>query len=238
MLRTRSFLKYSIIIATLAIISMIPMLAHIDTQTISYASANELTITIDGYADKEVAPDYAKIYANIISVDLDSKVAKNKAMKIFEQIKSDLSTSELDTKNIIIDSFSSYPNYQISCRQSSLGNYANLRFSITTNLENISKIITILEDNGINEITSIEYQVSNEKSIYNDLLKDAISNAEQKAKDTLATDDLQIIEIEEKDNYYCGTLYKYGLDIFDDASNVGKIKISAKVQVKFSVQAM
>ena len=238
MQKTKNILKYGIILTILIILALIPMLTNNNTHLISYADSSNLTITLDGYAEKEVSPDYATINANIVSVDLDSKIAKNKAMEMFNEIKNQLNKSQIDNENIIIDSFSSSQNYQVSCRQSSLGNYVYLRFSIKTNLDNITKILTILEDNGVNEITSIEYSVSNDKTIYNDLIKDAILNAEQKAKDTLGTDNLQITEIEEKDNYYCATLYKYGTDIFDDTTNLGKIQITAKVQVKFSVQSM
>ncbi len=235
MLNYKSLSKNSLILISIMLLLLIPMINSSQNAITAYAESSQLSITIDGTAEQEVTPDTATIYANIQSLDLNEKTAKEKSKEIYNKVKNELIQNGLDSKNITIISFSLNDNQIQNYRQKSLGYCSNLRFQFKTNTKNMSSFFEILSNNGINDICSIEYSYSQSTNIYNELLKKAMNNAEQKAMDMLSNDNLQIVEITEKDNYYCPTLYKSGLDVFDDTNNIGQIKITAKVQVKFSV---
>ena len=170
------------------------------------------------------------------SVDMDAKVAKNATKELFNKAVTVLKDLGIEDQDIIMTSSYSNPSYDYTCGKAFMGHSSTIYFNYEVDLDKVQNSIDKLVENGFEDITNIQYNLRDSESVYNDLLKEALNNAEQKAKDIVGNDNLQIVKICEKDNYYYPTLYRSGSEVLNDGAYIGKIEISAQVQVKFSLQ--
>lgn len=205
-------------------------------KAVASASYDNMTVTVIGKAEQEVAPDYAVINMRVQSVDMNAKVAKSTTKELFNKAVDILKDLGINDQDIIMTSSYSSPSYDYTCGKAFIGHSSTIYFNYEVDLENAQSSIDKLIENGFEDITSIQYNLRDSETVYNELLKEALNNAEQKAQDIVGNNNLQIIKISEKDNYFCPTLYISGSEALNDGAYVGKINISAQVEVKFALQ--
>lgn len=201
-----------------------------------FATSGTTTLSIYGQSTQKVLPDKARVNASIQTLNLDVKKAKQEAFDCFEKIKTALLELGVENKDVQISYFSTYPHCEGADR-SIIGYYANLSFDYSiNNLENIQSSIDKLLENGVTNVCGINYEVSNYKAIYENMLKSAIKNAKDKAKIILNDQNLQIKSIFEEECYNMNCIYKcyYELAQNQNYAENNRIEITAKVKVEFN----
>lgn len=234
----KNWIKYSIV-ASLAICILGTRCIAMQPAPIMAVSAleNETTISVYGEAEREVTPDEAKIRVSIQNLDMDPKVSKDATLTQFDKAINSLVQYGIDKDCISMDRFSTYPSYDYQNGQTLIGYYAVLDFCYNiNNLADIQPTLDILNDNEVVVVDSITFSVSNEKDIYNELLTEAVQNANQKAS-KIAGNDTQLIttQICEENTYYCATLYRNVEASTTDTNLIGNVTIQAKVKVTYNL---
>lgn len=208
-------------------------LGNKSTQQQDYLS-DEFSISVCGEATKSVKPDFAKIYVAIETLDMDVEQAKNINFEKFDKILKGLSDLGFSKDDIILESFTSYPNYDYASGKTLTGYYFTTSFSVKVDdLENIKNVIDDMTSNGVSSIKNINYQVSNLDDVYDQVLIEALENAKTKAK-KLTNQDLTIKSIKEETVYSSTSLYKTYAESIQNNDLIGQLDIKAKVIVTFS----
>lgn len=228
-------MKRKIFIVILCI-AMIASFGCFSKENRVFATSGTTTLSIYGQSTQKVLPDKARVNASIQTLNLDVKKAKQEAFDCFEKIKTALLELGVENKDVQISYFSTYPHCEGADR-SIIGYYANLSFDYSiNNLENIQSSIDKLLENGVTNVCGINYEVSNYKAIYENMLKSAIKNAKDKAKIILNDQNLQIKSIFEEECYNMNCIYKcyYELAQNQNYAENNRIEITAKVKVEFN----
>lgn len=194
------------------------------------AEAELKCISVIGDASVEVAPDTAKISAEIQTVDMDSVKSKDSNLEITDKIMIDLKNS--GAENVMIDSFSTYACYDYNEGKSLSGYCTNTIISFTiNNLEETKTYIDKLIEDGATSIRNITYSSSNFDKAYEEAIGLAVENAKSKCQ-CLGGEGLEIVSIKEDYAYSSNYLYKTYCDGIDFGDQ--NITVNAKVIVKFA----
>jgi uncharacterized protein YggE len=224
------------IVSLLAVPALIAVpLVTTPVQTEALAEDENFCISIIGKAQTEVSPDYADVTLTIENLDSDVSSAKDKTFAIFDKAVESLTGNGVLRENIIVEGYSSHPNYDYTCGKSLIGYYSNLTFTYKT--DDIAQIKTTIDgvtEVGVTNVQSIKYGISNEEELYNTTLSNAIENAKAKAKKVFGHDSIQIIGLEEESVYYSSSLYRYYDSSLESQDMVGKVTIQARARVKFA----
>lgn len=189
--------------------------------------ADQTKLCVVGEATKTLTPDRAQVYAQAKGFGKDCTEAKDEAFKMFDKAVEALVAHGCDKSKITIESFYSRPCRECHCQ----GCHGNLSFSFfVEDLSKTDEIISAILENGVDEVSSICYEVSNIEEEYTLLLSDALENAKTKASKLLG-DDLQLIDIREESVYYSNCLYREYVE--NGSSYVGGIEVKTRVEATF-----
>lgn len=189
----------------------------------------ELTLT--GSASISIAPDCAKISAEIQTLDMDKVKSKDDNFEIFENVLQALEENGIERDEVTLDCFYSYASYDYGNGKSLLGHYTTTDFSFSVKtLDEIKKYVDILTESGTTSIKNITYSASNYDEKYTEALQMAINNAKEKAK-AIGGESLTLKEIKEESVYSSSTLYRTYSE--NAPQMIGEITISAKVVAVF-----
>ena len=190
-------------------------------------------ITI-GEAKISLKADMARVTATITETNNELSKAKDITFDKYTQAKEKLANFGVEEKDINLNYFSTYPTYDNTFERNLVGYKATLCFEfLLDGLENIKPAIDTLNEIGITNINSVDYQIKEYASEYNNLLKSAIENATEKAKLMLGKESVEIKQIVEQETYNSCSLYKcyYDTQSLSDFDN--QVEICAKVKVIF-----
>lgn len=189
--------------------------------------SDQIKLCVVGDATKMLAPDSGVVHAQITGFGQDCQESKTATFDKFDKVVETLTQNGCDKSKIIIDSFYSRP-----CRDCHMsGCHGRLSFSFKIDdLKKADEIMSAILDNGVEEISSVCYEVSNIEEEYSNLLNVALENAKSKASKLLG-DNLQLVDIKEESVYYSNCLYK---DYVENGTNwAGEIEVRAKVVATF-----
>jgi uncharacterized protein YggE len=178
---------YILFILPLFVIALSAAPTVVSAQTIVLSNDDKPSISVIGIAEKQIPTDQSKISLSVENTASDSIGASKINAEKINKILSALETRGLNNKNISTASFEIRPNYdnQNNNYQKILSYTAINKIILTTSSNvNISSFIDSALINGANRVENIEF-ISSQKVInenYNDLLKQAFSNAKQKAE--------------------------------------------------------
>lgn len=200
------------------------------------ADTNTKEITVFGSAVVNATPDVAVVNVGIENLNANINVAveeNNETMsKIIEYLKSIGITEEnIQTKN-----YSVYQRYNYNDGEKFLGYQVDngLEFK-TTDLQNLSSVLTKLTDLGANKLGGITFTCSDLENYYNKALKLALENAKSKME-SLTDENLSVCKIEEK-SLYSNEIYRDSAFVLARANKEsivkGSLQIEAKIEVKF-----
>ena len=200
------------------------------------ADTNTKEIIVFGSAVVSATPDVAVVNVGIENLNTNINVAveeNNETMsKIIEYLKSIGITEEnIQTKN-----YSVYQRYNYNDGEKFLGYQVDnsLEFK-TTDLQNLSSVLTKLTDLGANRLGGITFTCSDLENYYNKALKLALENAKSKMK-SLTDEILSVCKIEEK-SLYSNEIYRDSAFVLARANKEsivkGSLQIEAKIEVKF-----
>ena len=193
----------------------------------------ETCICVIGKAKLTLTPDMATITACIEKFNENIKLSQNENLEIFNKTIAALKDAGVSEDKITLDYFTSHPSYDYSEGRTPVGFYSKSCFSFEIeNLENITNYISILTDNGVTNICSVCYSVSNMDEQYTNALSSALENAKTKAASLLGSDNYQICGIREENVYSASSLCKNYVENLS-SSVMGKVEIEARVNVIF-----
>ena len=205
-----------------------------DSQTSQTTQDNTLCLSIIGSASKCVTPDQAKVTGVIETIDIDVIKAKDTNTEIFEKVCEKLQSLGLEKGDIILESFTCYPNYDYTSGKSLVGYNATTAYTFkVSNLDKINDLIDGAIECGSTCIRNINYELSNQEEVYQEVLMMAVENAKEKAIMLTGNEEISIKAIKEEYIYSCSSLYRSYSDTISDTSLIGEIEIEAKVNVEF-----
>ncbi|MBA3750294.1 MAG: SIMPL domain-containing protein [Nitrosopumilus sp.] len=144
------------------------------------------TLSVVGEAEKEIPSDETKISLAVENTAANANTARKSNAEKMESIISVLKTNGLTNDNISTTNFEIRPNYDyVNENYDKIISYTALNKIILTSSanSNISSFIDLAVNNGANRVDNIEFitskKVLNEN--FNELLKEAFTNAKQKA---------------------------------------------------------
>ena len=152
---------------------------------INTGSASDRNIvSSSGDAIIDVVPDMAVISLGVMNqnVNLQKAYAENKAK--MEPILKELEKLGVDKKDIKTSSFIVTPTYDYTNGTNKITGY-QVSNTVTVNVRKIDDTGKILESavlNQANAITGITFKIADDKVVYQNALKQAVKNAEEKAK--------------------------------------------------------
>lgn len=187
----------------------------------------QVRVCVLGEASKMLTPDRGVVRARVSGYGRDCTLAKDETMNEFDSVVSALEEKGVDKSKIIIDNFYARP-----CRDCHEGGcHGNLFFSfVIDDLSNTQEIISSALENGVKEISSICYEVSNMEEEYTNLLSSALENAKTKATQFLGEEG-QLLDVREECVYYSNGIYR---DYLENGENyVGGIEVKARVKAMF-----
>ena len=205
----------------------------VDAEDLSYTFDENFTISVSGEASQMVAPDTAKIMIAIENTDLDIENSKNINFENYQQVVTALKNMGIAQESIVLESFSSYPNYDYNNGKTLTGYFTSTLLSVQTDVANIKQIVDTAIENGATSICSINYQVSNMTEIYNQVLTQALNNAKSKAQMLTGKQDVKVLNIKEEIVYSSTSLYKTYSENLQDNAYIGQLCVKAKVCAEF-----
>jgi len=169
---------------------LIPLLivcfAVIFTHPAKALDENSSTITSSAMASMEVEPDTASFYAEVITEDKELKRAieenNKKAREVYKNIKDILGDEgKIKTSNFSVNPIREYNKVK---RKRELTGYqvSNRVIVETKNLDEIGKFLQTAIGSGANSISNLSFTVEAQEKYCDELLKQAIVKAKQKAK--------------------------------------------------------
>ena len=197
--------------------------------------SEDIKATVYGEATTQVAPDRAHIYFCIQNVDMDADVSRKLTLGMYGQAVEKLQELGIAKNNLEMTYFRTYPSYDYKECRELVGYYAVLNFNfVITDLDNINNIIDEMYNLGINTIDHINYEISDSSEVYNELLTQALVNAEEKAKIMLNKDELTLLKFTEENTYNCTSVYRS----FSELGDATNVDLSSQITLKAKVKAV
>lgn len=200
------------------------------------ADTNTKEITVLGSAVVNATPDVAVVNVGIESLNTNINVAVEENNETISKIIEHLKSIGITEENIQTKNYSVYQRYNYSDGENFLGYQVdnNLEFK-TTDLQNLSSVLTKLTDLGANRLGGITFTCSDLENYYNKALKLALENAKSKME-SLTDETMKVCKIEEK-SLYSNEIYRDSAFVLARANKESIVKsslqIEAKIEVKF-----
>lgn len=199
------------------------------------------SIAVSGEYSVEVAPDVAYV---TMSVETTAKTAeaaqKNNAEKM-NNVNKKLKALGVDEKKITTSNYNVYPNYDWTEKNGRVLKGYNVSNQIKVEISDLAKVGNILDvavKEGINEVTSVSFDVTDSvrKDEYKKALKEAVKDAEEKAKAIASANGTKLnkpFEISEVSQNIINRNITYDtkMEFSGTPINPDDIKVSATVKV-------
>ncbi len=146
----------------------------------------ERRLSVDGYAEIEVAPDIAKISLGVESEAASASLAQQKNAKAMAAVVDALQKSGVAREDIQTSGYNLFPvrTYDSASNREKLVGYraSNLLHITTRNLEGVGKLIDEAVRAGATNVGEISFSLADESAWENEAATKAIAVAQSKAK--------------------------------------------------------
>ncbi len=207
-------------------------------------------VSVNGFAELEVAPDQAELRFSVVIENTDVKKAQQKNSEIANQVINALkangvSKDEIETINYFVEKVSEWENNKYVDKGYRVKNTIKVT---TKKLDKVGSFIDTAVSNGVNDFDGISFELSKEakQKVSEELLTKASEDARNKAE--LLTDALDVklgkaVTISESNydiapSYYASIEYKSMM-----ADNVAptpiqpkNVETSARISVVFQIE--
>ena len=184
--------------------------AYAQSTIIQNVSSSNSTLSVIGNAEAMVKPDKVTLTLSVETTNKTANAALIANSETMNNVLDALRSSGVKENETSTSFFNISPNYKPIDQQQE-GQYVPpiesrdiISYTVTNsitvdsyNLLNVSQWIDIAVQAGVNDVSSIYFSLSDEKSeaVKNDLLKQAITNAESKADIATSTLGLKVIGV-------------------------------------------
>lgn len=214
------------------------------------AAAEPNTISVNGMAEQEVAPDMAYVDIGITVKADEADAARSQEARIAEQVRKSLLGLAITGDNLQSTGYNLYQEYKTDKN----GERVDGKFVISSNLKitvndinKVSQVIDAAVKSGATNINNVSFTLSSKNNVQLQLLAAAVENARSKAEvvanaghralgsmlsaDINSFDGGMIVE--------AGAKLRSSMMTADNSAPTqlepGKIKLNARVQVVFSL---
>lgn len=215
------------------------------------AAAEPNTIAVSGMAEQEVAPDMAYIDVGINVRADDAETARTQEAQIASQIRRALLGLAITDNDLQNTSYYLYQEYKVDRNGVRTADKYVLDSSIKVTVKDLDKLSQVIDnvvEAGATNISNITYALSTQNIIQRQLLATAVENARDKAAVVANAGSRTLGNMLSADinSFDGGTIVAYGANKLRSTTNLaedgvatklspGKIKLSARVQVVFSL---
>jgi uncharacterized protein YggE len=145
------------------------------------------TISIQGEGKVTAVPDIGQISVSIVTRNKDVSRAQEDNITQFNSLVEALKTEGIDKMDLTTTNYSVYPQYDYTDGRQTLIAY-EVRQSLMVkirDLDNAGRIITLAGQNGVNEVSGLNFTIDEPEALQNEAREKALVNAREKAE-TLA----------------------------------------------------
>ncbi len=156
------------------------------------------TISVSGEGVVQAVPDITLINFSIVIQKKTAHEAMSELSTVANRVITVLKNAGVKDENIKTLSINLYPVYQWDKdhRTSTLIGYkATESFQISTVIKDAGRIIGLITENGVNNISGIRFDVSDKVKLQQEAITDAVENARRKAEATLKNTNYKIVGI-------------------------------------------
>jgi len=202
------------------------------------------TLSISGSAEKNVAPDTASLSIGVIVQAPTAKDASTKNAGLMNAVINELKNLGIQDKDIQTSFLSIQPVYQYNGTPTIEAYSASNNVQVTTKmLGTLSDIIDKSAAAGANQIGGVSFSVSKEKqkTLQEDLLAEAVSDASSKANDLAKKLDVRIVGVKTSSISEGGIFQPVFRDVAIAEGKAvtpimpGETKVSLSVQVTYII---
>ena len=232
-----------IIVLSIALLLMAVIL--FDRQPAISGQKEEHTLSISGSAEKNVAPDTASLSIGVVVQAPTAKEASDKNAVSMNATINELRNLGLLDKDIQTSFLSIQPVYKYNGIQTIEGYSASNNVQVTTNmLDKLSDIIDRSTAAGANQIGGVSFSVSAEKqkTLREELLTEAVSDASSKANDLAKKLEVRIAGVKSSSISEGGIVQPFLREVSVAEGKVatpimpGETKVSLSVQVTYIIE--
>jgi uncharacterized protein len=223
------------IVPAIIIILLAGMLYSMGTKDIVINQGNMNKISVSGDAETDVMPDEVVISFSVVSEGKDAITVQDENTKKMNAVMDALKKAGLKEDEIETTDYNLYPwrdyDYLLK-KQVDKGYRLTQTIKVTTSdLDKTGEYLGVAVKNGINQVSNINFQLSNEleKEIKDALVEEATTNAKDKAKTLAKSLDVKVgkaISISES-NYYTPRYYAGGFETAEMAMD--EMAVSQKI---------
>jgi hypothetical protein len=148
------------------------------------ADPDQKLVSVQGEGVIPVTPDIAYVTLGVETNNKDVNAAQTENKEKMNAIMGELKNLGIPDKDIQTSNYSVYPDYQWKDDVRTLNGYrvTNLIRVKLTKLDEIGKVLDAVTAKGANSINGVELTVDDSKKAYEDAMKQALKDAEDKAK--------------------------------------------------------
>ncbi|WP_203247137.1 SIMPL domain-containing protein [Sporosarcina beigongshangi] len=159
-----------------------------------YTHQQRRVMTVTGIGNLPVAPDTVQIQLEVHTESQQLSQAQQEIAAVMNQVIESLLQLGIGRENIQTVSYNVFPQYDyVEGKQVFRGYEVTNAISIkTTNIQQVGNVIDVAVQNGVNNVSNIQFTVGDEQLYYQRALSLALKNALAKAQTIADTMQLQI----------------------------------------------
>lgn len=180
-------LSLSIITVLLAMLLVGTM--NLTQEAAAETSTTENVVSVSGVGTVTVKPDIAYVNVGVETQDKDASVAQKENASKMAAVMAALKKAGIADKDIKTVQYSIYDRYDYleNGKDEKFYNVTNTVKVTIRDIDKVGNIIDVVADAGSNQISSIQFGISNEDAVYQEALKLAMSSAKSKATAIMST---------------------------------------------------
>lgn len=206
-----------------------------------YTHQQRRVMTVTGIGNLSVAPDTVQIQLEVHTESQQLSQAQQKNAAAMNQVIESLVQLGIGRENIQTVSYNVFPQYDyVEGKQVFRGYEVTNAISIkTTNIQQVGNVIDVAVQNGVNNVSNIQFTVGDEQLFYQQALSSALKNALAKAQTIADTMQLQFdptpIKIAEEHRAESVAPRMFAAKEMSGSTPIeqGEIVINATVEVQF-----
>lgn len=232
----------AIVILLMALIPATQLITQPQSASADTDSTQKL-ITVNGEGAIKVKPDIAYLSVGVETTNKNVETAQKENTEKMNQLINSLHSLGVKDEDIKTSNYSINPDYKYNntTGESVLNGYRVVNMTTITvkNINDAGKVIDTVTKNGANTINTISFGISNEKDVYLQALKAAVSDSKVKAKavaDTLGVKDVTTVKVTEiTSSNVSYPMYTESMAVAKDSTSIsaGDLTISASVSVDY-----
>lgn len=197
-------------------------------------------ITVSGCGEVTLVPDTAMIFVGVKTTAETLEQANNENKEKINKLYETLKENNIVDNNIQTKNFYAHEEYSYNETEPKLTGYtvSNQVFIKTTDLENLTSLVSSLMSDGANNFNGINFSSSKESESYKTALSNALSDAKEKEKILTNANTVNIVEIIEESvsSFRNFVNYSKAEMMSDNSFFGGELLVKARVTVVFMTQ--